>query len=99
MRRGITGKARRVPATVAAIAFILFAVSDAVEIATGAWWRPWWLFAWKATCVVILVGILVKSVRRKGQALANRIKRSMTVHNASPNNPRAAKFGIPAESP
>lgn len=34
---------------------IAFGVSDAVEFHTGAWWRPWWLFAWKATCIVALI--------------------------------------------
>ena len=31
----------------AAIAFALFSISDLVETTTGAWWRPWWLPAWK----------------------------------------------------
>jgi hypothetical protein len=39
----------------AAVVFLLFAGSDVVEVQTGAWWRPWWLFAWKAACVVTLV--------------------------------------------
>ncbi len=29
----------------------LFGVSDLVESSTGAWWRPWWLFLWKGTCL------------------------------------------------
>jgi hypothetical protein len=32
----------------------LFGVSDLVEARTGAWWKPWWLFAWKAACVAVL---------------------------------------------
>lgn len=39
----------------AALAFFLFAGSDAVEILTGAWWRPWWLLMWKAACVLVLL--------------------------------------------
>lgn len=35
-----------------AIALVLFGLSDAVEIWSGAWWRPWWLLAWKAACVI-----------------------------------------------
>ncbi len=26
--------------------FILFGLSDFVEIHTGAWWKPWWLLYW-----------------------------------------------------
>jgi hypothetical protein len=35
-----------------AVAFAAFGLSDIVEARTGAWWRPWWLFAWKAGCVL-----------------------------------------------
>jgi hypothetical protein len=37
-----------------ASAIVVFGVSDLVEMRTGAWWRPWWLFVWKAACVVVL---------------------------------------------
>jgi hypothetical protein len=49
---------------VAALTFALFGLSDVVEAATGAWWRPWWLLAWKAACVVVLVGLYVDYLRR-----------------------------------
>lgn len=39
---------------VAGVAFLLFGGSDLVEMSTGAWYRPWWLLAWKAACVVAL---------------------------------------------
>lgn len=26
----------------------VFGGSDLVEARTGAWWKPWWLFVWKA---------------------------------------------------
>ena len=29
---------------------IAFGLSDAVEVFTGAWWRPWWLAALKVAC-------------------------------------------------
>ena len=35
------------------LVFIVFGISDGVEIYTGAWWVPWWLFLWKALCVTI----------------------------------------------
>lgn len=39
----------------AAIWFFLFGISDIFEVSTGAWWRPWPLLVFKATCVVALV--------------------------------------------
>lgn len=50
---------------VAALAFALFGVSDLVETTTGAWWRPWWLLAWKAACVVVFGTLLARHVRRQ----------------------------------
>ena len=39
--------------------FVLFGVSDIVEVYSGAWWRPWRLLAWKVCCVFAIVwGIL-----------------------------------------
>lgn len=35
--------------------FVLFGVSDIFEVFTGAWWRPWPLFALKASCVTALI--------------------------------------------
>ena len=32
-----------------------FGGSDLVEARTGAWWKPWWLFVWKAACVILLL--------------------------------------------
>ena len=36
------------------ITLVVFGVSDLVESRTGAWWKPWWLFVWKAGCVSML---------------------------------------------
>lgn len=52
-----TGHRRREIA--AAVTFLAFALSDAVEMSTGAWWRPWWLFVWKLGCAISLLGIAV----------------------------------------
>jgi hypothetical protein len=52
------------------IAFTLavFGGSDLVEARTGAWWRPWWLFVWKAACVLVLLLGFIRYYRRtKGQ--------------------------------
>lgn len=34
-----------------AVTLAVFGASDLVEARTGAWWKPWWLFVWKAACV------------------------------------------------
>jgi hypothetical protein len=39
---------------IAGLTFLAFAVTDLVEVRTGAWYRPWWLFVSKAVCVVLL---------------------------------------------
>jgi len=52
---------------IAALAFVLFGVSDIVEAETGAWWRPWWLFCWKAACVLSMIALFVK--HRRGSSL------------------------------
>ena len=48
---------RRIRPTLLVLAFTLavFGGSDLVEARTGAWWTPWWLFVWKAACVVVLL--------------------------------------------
>jgi len=40
---------------IAAASFLVFGLSDFVEARTGAWWRPWWLLAWKAACVAVIL--------------------------------------------
>jgi hypothetical protein len=55
-------------ASVAFVAFLAFGVSDLIEVRTGAWWTPWWLFVLKAACVLVLVGCLwrhMQSIRAK----------------------------------
>lgn len=47
----------------AMIVLVLFGASDFVEATTGAWWRPWWLFAWKAACVLLLIWVFAKLLR------------------------------------
>lgn len=50
---------------IAAVNFLLFGLSDIVEVQTGAWWRPWWLFLWKSACVLTMLGLLVTYLRRR----------------------------------
>lgn len=51
-----------------AITLAVFGGSDLVEARTGAWWKPWWLFVWKAACVVVLLLAFIRYYRlTKGQ--------------------------------
>ena len=50
----------------AAAAFALFAASDLIEAHTGpppAWWRPWWLLAWKAACLAAFAVVIASWLR------------------------------------
>ena len=50
---------------IGAAALLAFAGSDWAEAKTGnRWWDPWWLFAWKAACVLTFLVLLVRAVRR-----------------------------------
>jgi hypothetical protein len=35
--------------------FVAFGASDSFEVHSGAWWRPWWLLAWKTLNAIGLV--------------------------------------------
>ena len=51
-----------------AVTLAAFGGSDLVEARSGAWWKPWWLFVWKAACVVVLLLGFVRYYRlMKGQ--------------------------------
>jgi len=49
------------------LTLIAFGASDLIESRTGAWYRPWWLFAWKAGCVlsILVSGIDLLRKRRR----------------------------------
>lgn len=49
----------------ASVTFILFAISDIIEIHTGFWWKPWWLFSLKAGCVLSMLILFVLHLQRK----------------------------------
>ena len=46
----------RILGTVSAVWFVLFGISDIIEIFTGAWYQPLSLLLFKAVCLVALVG-------------------------------------------
>lgn len=58
------GRVRKRCLVLAATMFA-FGASDVVETQTGAWWRPWWLFVWKAACVAVLLALLVEHYRAR----------------------------------
>jgi hypothetical protein len=59
------GPAARRTKLVAALAFIFFGASDAVEASTGAWWDPWWLLVWKGACIATFLTLVVHYFIRK----------------------------------
>ena len=42
----------------ASVSFILFGISDFIEMRTGAWYIPWTLFLLKAACVISFLSLL-----------------------------------------
>lgn len=53
-----TRGAVRVRCATAAVVLLCFGLSDLFEMRTGAWWRPWWLLAIKAACILALLTLL-----------------------------------------
>jgi len=47
------------------VTLVVFGVSDWVEAHTGAWYRPWWLLAWKAACVLLLLIVGIPLLRKR----------------------------------
>jgi hypothetical protein len=63
---GYPSVSEKIRGGIVALAFFIFAISDLVEVRTGAWWKPWWLFLMKAICVcVFLWGYIQWSMYRK----------------------------------
>ncbi|MGC4034087.1 MAG: hypothetical protein QM754_20595 [Tepidisphaeraceae bacterium] len=52
------------------VTLLFFGGSDVVEAHTGAWYDPWWLFAWKAVCVLLIVAIGLPLIGKKKRAQA-----------------------------
>ncbi len=48
------------------LAFAAFGISDLIEVQTGAWWEPWWLFVMKAVCVLVFL-LAWRALRRQGK--------------------------------
>ena len=72
--------ARR-PGLVAGTSFLLFGISDFIEIGTGSWFRPLWLLLWKGVCVITIVSSYVwyrRLKRREGRQIAREEKEGST---------------------
>jgi hypothetical protein len=48
----------RIHRVITTLVFFLFGLSDIVEVQTGAWWSPWWLFVWKVSCGLSMIILL-----------------------------------------
>ncbi|MBS3821812.1 MAG: hypothetical protein GVY16_02780 [Planctomycetes bacterium] len=64
----------------AAATFICFGVSDIVETQTGAWWRPWWLFAWKSILFAGLARAAPDTAGRVAKKTKERPRRPLNHH-------------------
>ena len=54
------------------VAFLVFGVTDLIEMQTGAWWRPPWLLVMKAACIAVFAqGIWQFTRQRKEPAAAS----------------------------
>ncbi len=71
-------RARRLRPTLwfLAAVIVVFGFSDLVEARTGAWWKPWWLFVWKASCVLLmLAGVWrYRRLTKKGSGVTPDVK-------------------------
>lgn len=47
------------------LSFGMFGVSDLIEVQTGAWWEPWWLFVMKAACVLVFLLAFIERRRQE----------------------------------
>jgi len=82
----------RFDCTIAAVAFALFGISDLVEAKTGAWWRPWWLLAWKAACVFAFLWLLKRRYfthRTPGSESPTSSHQSARAQNPCPSGSRS----------
>ena len=67
---GKTSGITRINRLITTLIFLFFGGSDIVEVQTGAWWSPWWLFVWKASCVLSMAILFLVYLRDR--PLANK---------------------------
>jgi lipopolysaccharide export LptBFGC system permease protein LptF len=50
--------------------FLVFGISDFVEIHTGGWYKPWWMLLWKGSTLVGFVVAYLLFRRRRQRSVA-----------------------------
>ncbi len=76
-------KRGRLYSVIAGVTFLLFGLSDVVETRTGAWWRPWWLLAWKGACLAVFLALVLCHFARRRHAIPDTAHREAS-NPASP---------------
>ena len=56
--------------------FLVFGISDFVEIETGGWYKPWWLLLWKASCLVGFASVYTLFRKRRRASKATSVSAS-----------------------
>ena len=56
---------RRTLSVIASPTFLVFGLSDIMEVRTGAWWKPWPLLALKAACICVMLVLLRAYTRER----------------------------------
>lgn len=80
------GRAYRI-GRVASVWFVLFGISDIIEVFTGAPWRPWPLLVYKGICIIVLISC--------GQIYRARLRRQR--YKLTPDlGPLSSEFESPA---
>ena len=74
--------------------FVLFGVSDYIELHTGAWWDPLGLLVLNAACIAVFVAVGVSYYRRRDR----RNTRSLTAKNPEREPESMAEDGVPRDA-
>lgn len=53
---------------IASFFFLLFSISDLIEVQTGAWWRPVWLLMLKGICIIAFIWCIFQFFKIKKNA-------------------------------
>ena len=62
-------KCQRPSGVILGVALMAFGVSDVVEVQTGAWYRSWWMLAWKVACLGLMVASGARLIHLRARKL------------------------------
>jgi hypothetical protein len=67
------GEKHRLFCVLGGLGFVFASLSELAEVYSGAWWRPWWLLAWKASFgpIFILMFLWYRKIKLADQATKN----------------------------